>query len=136
MGAIAISILSLPLLYELMYESYQFIVVGLPDDHKGSTIVRGIMIIIVSLIVALIYHSFAKFLGAFSLAVALYVFFDPLLNMSRKYLGKRKDIGLFYYASGDNAPKTDKIMRRISIPLQIIIRAIIFTIGIVLYVTL
>lgn len=133
MQTIKIIILSLPLLYELVKECYDFIVRGKEDDHKKSTLIRIGMLVVVSFGVAFFHDGYGYRLGVlqcFVFACGLYALFDPLMNLIRRYIGKQKHVHFFYYGSG---AWTDGFMSKLPPHAQLFLRGWILAVAYMVY---
>jgi hypothetical protein len=123
-----ILILCIPLLIELVRESYMFIVLKKPDNHVGSTLLRFVLLLSLSGVVAWFYPEYnfwLDFVRAFVYGASFYVLFDPLLNLIRYHIGKQRHVTFFYYGSS----WTDGIMKRLPPYGQIMLRLWIYGVG-------
>lgn len=121
MQTIKIILLALPLLYELIKESRDFIVLKKPDNHVKSTWIRILLMVVVSLVVAIFHREYGYLVGVFQsflYSAGLFMLFDPLLNLIRRYIGKQMHVHFFYYGQSF----TDKFWKKWPPYVQIFIR--------------
>lgn len=128
MQTISILVLAIPLVYELIKESYDFIIRKRPDDHIMSTWIRLLLMVGVSLLVGTFHQDYGYWAGvaqSFLYSAALYAFFDPSLNLIRRYIGGQRHVHFFYYGNS----WTDRKLKVLPPHAQILIRLWVYGVG-------